>query len=173
MTERSEDSHRMRHRRLTAPLAAALLAALPSVTSAHAELTATDPAAGAALDDPPAEVVLTFDGELDPDGSGFTVTDADGSEVGSGGVDLQVAERNVLRGAVSIDDEGIYVVAWTAVAGDGHPERGSFEFRVGEAAQAPDTALAPPAVPLLPAGAVLLAMAALVALRATRSEGTR
>jgi copper resistance protein C len=134
--DRNQEDRSMRTRRLaTASTAMALLLAFPAMASAHAELVATTPEAGASLDDPPAEVVVTFDGELTP-ASGFTVTDADGHEVGTGELDLDVADRNVLRGEVTITEPGVYTLTWIALAGDEHPEEGSFSF--GYLAEVPD-----------------------------------
>jgi methionine-rich copper-binding protein CopC len=138
-------------------LAIAALLVFPALAAAHAHLESTDPEAGANLDEPPTEVTVTFDDELQPDGSGFTVADADGNEVGDGSLDLDVAERNVLRGEVSITDPGLYTVSWEIVAEDGHPDSGEFTFgyradaeraaadaeRAAAAAAAPDTALRP------------------------------
>lgn len=142
--------------------AAALLAAVPTLALGHAELVSSVPAPGASLTRAPTEVVITFDDELDPDGSELIVTDADGAEVGAGGVDLEVAERNVLRATVSIDANGAYEVSWTAVSRDGHAEVGSyvFEVRSDAGATSPNTALPTPVPPL---GVVLLLTAALVA----------
>ena len=69
---------------LAAFAVAALSAALPAAAAAHAELESSTPAAGANLDTAPTTVTLTFSEELKPDGSSFTVKDADGHEVGSG-----------------------------------------------------------------------------------------
>lgn len=119
----------MRRTRLLAHTAAiALLLATPAVLLAHAPLESSDPEAGANLEEPPGEVVMTFAGELDPDGSGFVVTDADGVEIGAGEVDLDVAERNVIRGEITVDAPGVYTVTWTSVAPDGHAESGEFSF---------------------------------------------
>jgi methionine-rich copper-binding protein CopC len=118
----------LRLSRLAASTIAALaLIAVPTVVAAHADLESSTPEAGADLDTAPTEVVLTFSGELDP-ASTFVVTDADGTTVGEGELDLDVAERNVLSGTVDISEPGVYTVAWTAVSVDGHPEEGSFEF---------------------------------------------
>src|SRR5919106_828269 len=106
------------------------LAALPTAALGHAEFFASEPADGAVVDEPPAEVVITFDGELQSERSEFRVA-GPGGEVGVGAVDLEVAERNVLRGAVAITEPGIYTVKWTAVADDGHEEVGDFSFTVG------------------------------------------
>jgi methionine-rich copper-binding protein CopC len=160
---------------------ALLLLSLAPVARGHAELAESDPAPGSDVDDPPVEVVLTFDGELDP-ASGFVVTDATGAEVGNGTLDLEVAERNALRGPVEISEPGVYTVAWTAVSTDGHPEEGSYRFGylaevTGNAdddheGAAPDTAVrVEPASPLTPIGACLLALA--TAMRARRLVETR
>lgn len=156
--------------RLLAACAAAMVAAaMPALTMAHADLVASEPAADTQLDVPPTEVVLAFDGELDPAASSLVIADADGAEVGSGGVDLGVAERNVLRAEVEIDGDGEYEVTWTATALDGHREEGTFTFRVGATGTAaPDTALPRPS-PALPAGIALVAVALLLPLgRAAR-----
>ena len=130
----------MRRTRLI-PIAAvaAILLAMPAVVAAHAELVSSDPAPGERLEEAPSEVSITFDGELEPE-SGFTVTDADGHEVGAGELDLDIAERNVLRGPVTITDPGVYTVTWTAVSDDGHPEEGSFAFGYDADATGPSSA---------------------------------
>lgn len=149
------------------PLALGAVLVAPGAVAAHAELTSTTPEAGAELDQPPTEVVLIFDDELQPEGSGFTVAGPGGTEVGSGEVDLEVATRNELRGAVEINEPGDYVVAWSAVAADGHAEEGSFTFTVTDPdeppAPNPDTAVpvSPGPSGLLLAGIGLLSAAVL------------
>jgi hypothetical protein len=120
-------------------------------------------------------VSVTFDDELDPDLSTFTVTDADGTEVGSGEVDLTVADRNVLRGDVTITDPGPYTVRYTVAGVDGHVLEGTFSFGYqalemipgltgGE--HEPDTAMPTPRAPVpLLAGIALVAAGGLLASR--------
>jgi hypothetical protein len=139
---------------------------LPAAASAHADLASSDPAAGDVLNQPPTEVVLTFSGELDPAGSAFTVTDEAGAVVGEGEVDLQVADRNVMRGDVTTDASGTFEVSWTALSADGHPEEGTFEFRVGDGS-APNTALPAPA-PTWQLGLLLLMASGGALVRAAR-----
>jgi copper resistance protein C len=151
-------------------LALSVMLLSPAAVLAHVELQSASPADGAELDAPPTEVVLAFDGELDPEGSTFVVTDAGGGEVGSGAVDLEVAERNELRGSVTIEAPGDYTVAWSIVAADGHPDEGSYTFSLTGSGDGedgtPDTALATPrgSSPLMLAGLALL----LIAVRITR-----
>lgn len=173
--------HPTRARRLlVAASLAAALGALPAIAVAHVELVSSDPEAGANLDTAPTEVTLTFDGELDPDGTGFTVHDHHGDEVGSGELDLDVADRNVVHGAVTIAEPGVYTVEWTVLGTDGHEITGSFSFGYatdeeipggetgGHGHENPDTAL--PAAGVVPAtavGLVLLLVAGLLAVRRT------
>jgi methionine-rich copper-binding protein CopC len=153
--------------RRAAIAAAGLILALAAPVAAHEELTGSDPAAGSTLAEAPTEVVLTFSGELAPE-SGFVVVDADGDDVGVGELDLEVAERNILRGSVTITADGTYTVRWTAVAVDEHPEEGSFTFSVGEG-QAPNTALSSPGpAPLAGLALLMLAGVARLALRPWR-----
>jgi hypothetical protein len=153
----SETSDMHHSRRLATIAATALLLILVAPASAHEELVESDPAAGSTLDAPPTEVVLTFSGELTAE-SGFVVVDDGGAEVGAGELDLDVAERNILRGDVAIAGDGTYTVDWTAVSADGHAEEGTFAFGVGADA-APNTAMPPPSVAPL-AGLALMALAA-------------
>jgi copper resistance protein C len=145
--------------------------ATPIATLAHAELASSTPAAGAMLSEPPDEVTLVFDGELVPDRTGFTVTDPTGATVGEGGLDLAVAERNEIAGPVTIADAGVYTVAWTSVAADGHEEAGEFTFTVGsepETGDSPDTALPAPSSEVPALGASFLLAAVAVAMRRAR-----
>ena len=153
-------------------LAAALLA-VPSTVLAHAELVTAEPAADAVLATAPDAVTITFDDELDADGSQLVVIGPGGADAGSGGVDLDVAERNVLTASLSTSADGEYTVEWTAQSADGHQERGGHTFRVGASmgTTAPDTALSR-SMPLAPIGAALVVVAAVVALGRRRATGS-
>jgi methionine-rich copper-binding protein CopC len=150
----------MRLRRVAVPAAVALMLAItPGIAMAHADLVTSSPGRDAVLSSPPDEVALIFDGELRPDGTGLTVTDSDGAVVSDGALDLTVAGRNEVRGAVAIGRPGTYTVAWTAVSADGHRESGTFAFVVGGDARSPDTAARRPDEPLMPAlGLILVAI---------------
>jgi methionine-rich copper-binding protein CopC len=105
-----------------------LLLAVPAIAAAHAPLTASSPKAGENLDTAPTQVVLTFKGELDPDGSSFTVTDADGTTMATGAVDLTVADRNVMTADVAITEPGAYTVSYVSKSIDGAVLEGTFSF---------------------------------------------
>jgi methionine-rich copper-binding protein CopC len=129
-------------RRIAPVLLAGALAALPTLALAHTELASADPADGSTLSDAPEEVVLTFEGEVG-EGSTFAVTGPDGEAAGEGALDLEVADRNVMRGQVEVIAAGVYTVSWSVVGEDEHPVEGEVTFTYqpeGEAAT-PDTAL--------------------------------
>ena len=166
------------NRRALAAIGAALvLSAMPAAAFGHASLISSSPDAGENLNAAPSEVRLTFDGELDPAGSGFTVLDHSGDEVGSGEVDLDVADRNVLVGGVDISEPGVYTVEWTVLGADGHEISGAFSFGYAtdeeipgatddHGHESPDTAMATSSVdPIVVGGIALLALAGLAAVR--------
>ena len=162
---------------LAAVLAGVCLLALPEAALGHVELISSSPAAGANVDTAPSDVTITFDDELDPDLSSFTVTDADGTQVGSGAVDLTVADRNVMNGSVTVSAPGVYTVRYTVAGVDGHELHGTFSFGFqalesipgptgGE--HGPDTALPAPRNPIsipVASGTLLLVGAGCLALR--------
>ena len=127
---------------LPASLALALALGVPATTLAHTELAESSPADGAQLDAPPSEVVLTFEGEVSAE-SAFTVTDATGATVGTGSLDLDVAERNVLRADITATEVGTYTAAYAVVAEDGDTVEGEVTFTVGSPTPSaqPDTAV--------------------------------
>lgn len=148
--------------------------ATPATALGHVELVSSSPAAGEDLDSAPTVVTLTFDDELDPAMSSFTVTDPDHNVVGTGEVDLTIANRNVLTGSVTISDPGVYTVGYVVAGIDGHQIGGAFSFgyNAGEAIpepteeEHPDTAMPRRELPLASAaGALLLALGGLLGTR--------
>ncbi|MFN0027402.1 MAG: copper resistance protein CopC, partial [Acidimicrobiales bacterium] len=106
-----------------------VVAATPA--GAHADLTATEPAAGEVLASSPNEIVLRFSEGVDPIEGGIRLVRDTGEEVGR--FDIQQIEGSVLRVRLeqSLPPAG-YVVAWRAVSADSHPIRGAFVFHVGQ-----------------------------------------
>jgi methionine-rich copper-binding protein CopC len=106
------------------------------VAAAHAGVAESNPADGALLDEPPAQVTLSFTQELDAGKSRVLVFDARGERVdaGDGGVDLNdVDHQTMVVGLSPSLTEGTYTVMWTAVsAEDGDITDGVIEFTVGE-----------------------------------------
>ena len=160
----------MRSTRLTIAVGIALACAIaPTAALGHAELLSSSPAADATLAIPPETVTLVFDGELAPDGTGFSVTGPSGV-VGTGALDLTIAERDEVRGPVRISEPGTYAVTWTAVSVDGHEEAGDFVFSIAAEAATPNTASTASTDSLgSQLGVLLLAAAAGLVLRRVRS----
>jgi len=158
--------------RLVAPaLLAGSLALVPAAAAGHTDLSSSDPADGATLTEPPSEVVLTFEEEIG-EASTFTVSGSSGETVGEGELDLDVADRNVLRGDVTVGDPGEYTVAYSIIGEDGDPIEGEVRFTYapsgssGAGGEAPDTAMEAPRVPTLTLiGVLLLALAGLTVVR--------
>lgn len=154
-------------RRIAPFLLAGSLALLPTLALAHTELASSEPADGSTVSDAPDEVVLTFIGEVNEDAS-FSVLDPDGAEVGSGGLDLEVADRNVLRGQIEVAASGEYTIAWSVTGDDGHAVEGEVTFTYdpeGEAST-PDTALpSGPGSSATLVGALLLVLAVIIPVR--------
>lgn len=148
-------------------LLASGLVLLPSVAHGHTDLASSDPADGSTVADAPDGVVLTFEAEVD-EAAGFTVFDPDGREVGSGGLDLEIADRNILRGDVDVAAAGVYTIAWSVTGDDGHDVTGevTFTYAPAAAASAPDTALpASDGVPARVLGTLLIVLAVAMPLR--------
>jgi methionine-rich copper-binding protein CopC len=153
-------------RRIASFLLAGALVLVPAIALADTGLASSDPADGSTLTEPPTEIVLTFEGEVSEESS-FSVMGPDGA-AGEGALDLDVADRNVLRGQVEVDAAGDYTVSWSIVGEDGHPVEGEVTFTYepeGEAAT-PDTAL-PPSTgsPVALIGLLLLVLAATISAR--------
>ncbi|MGH9210823.1 MAG: copper resistance protein CopC [Acidimicrobiales bacterium] len=100
--------------------------------AAHAELVSTEPSSGQVVDAPPGQVVLHFSEGVDPPGDAIEVFDSAGDQLDVGDVTQGDGGRDVLVALPEIDD-GAYVVTWRVSSADGHPIRGGFTFRVGEA----------------------------------------
>src|SRR4026207_54652 len=89
--------------------------------SAHVELVTSSPGAGANLSTAPTKVSTTVDDELDPDLGSFTVTGPGSATVGSGEVDLTVADRNVMIGSVTTTAPPGSSATHAEAGGDGAP----------------------------------------------------
>ncbi len=150
-------------------VAAGVVLGTPRVANAHAALVSSEPAANAALEASPGRVSILFTERLVPAVSVIEVLDSAGNRVDLG--DTRRDEREPRAMAVSLPSEladGVYTVAWRNLSDvDGHPQRGSFVFFIGEAdfsAQAAEAETPLFASPLEPplrwavlAGAMLLA----------------
>lgn len=129
-------------RRRLAPALSTVLIALIAVfgiaapAAAHDELLGTDPAAGAALDAVPAEIVFTYSAEILPEGAEVQVTDAAGAPLTDG---EPVIDGVTLTQALTGEGSGEISVLWRVVSSDGHPISGELSFTVTPAATPEET----------------------------------
>jgi methionine-rich copper-binding protein CopC len=79
---------------------------------------------------PPAEVVIDFTGDLEPELSTAEVLDVNGARVDKG--DAHTVADNVRRLHVGLKplSPGIYTVRWQATSIDTHRTEGSFTFTI-------------------------------------------
>ena len=120
-------------------LLAALLGLLVGVVpaSAHSRLLSISPADGASVPASPAEVVLTFNEEVNPEFVTVRVTDGEGTVVAGEGA---AAEGAVVTLPVTEPvPAGSYKVTYRVVSADSHPISGATAFTVEGDAQASPT----------------------------------
>jgi hypothetical protein len=124
----------LRYRRIAAlgaalALAAASLLIVAAPASAHDELVSSDPAADATLPGLPAQLTLTFSGDLlgDAGATEVQVTDAAGALLADGS---PVVAANVVTQPLSAGATGAIAVKWRTVSSDGHPISGEYAFTV-------------------------------------------
>jgi len=118
-------------RRAAAPILGAGLAVLvlPGLVLGHAELVTPSPVDKSTVTEPVTVVSGTYSEAMKADGSSLIVKDATGASVAQGTVDPTDDKRMVATPTAALGS-GVYAVAWTAVATDGHVERGKWTFTV-------------------------------------------
>src|SRR5580698_7542865 len=90
------------------------------------------PAVGGAVVAAPTEVALNFSEKLESVFSTVIVRDAVGIRVDKGYVQVDKADRTVMRVSLESLAQGIYIVEWRAWSADTHRTEGAFIFRVGQ-----------------------------------------
>jgi methionine-rich copper-binding protein CopC len=106
-------------------LAALLLS--PGHARAHSELRGSEPAGGARLPSPPAEVVLRFNEAVQL--TAVTLRDAAGREMRMV-LPRDTTPRAVERLGAPPLMPGAWRLEWRAISADGHPVRGTVRFTV-------------------------------------------
>ena len=116
---------------LAALLAAGMLAALAVAgAAAHADLIASEPAAGSTVAGSPGTIRLSFSQPLD---SSSTVELFTGQFQPVTGLTTSVAGSELQAMVGRHLAPATYTVQWTAVSEDGHSSEGSFQFAVAAA----------------------------------------
>ncbi|MBJ7413517.1 MAG: copper homeostasis periplasmic binding protein CopC [Phenylobacterium sp.] len=115
-------------RGLTGVIAGSLLSLTATAAAAHAHLTASSPAADAAVAAPRA-LTLTFSEPLEPKFSGVALTAPGGGEIGLT-VTVSGDRKTLLATPAKPLAPGAYKAKWHAVAKDGHRMEGGYGFTV-------------------------------------------
>lgn len=119
-------------------LTVALLAALAPAAHAHAILTGSEPARGAALERAPDEVTFRFNEPIEASFGALRVYDASGERIDDGRMRRPGGRSDAV--AVGLHDgvgSGRYTATYRVVSADSHPVSGGFVFTVGSGAAAP------------------------------------
>lgn len=115
-------------------LAATALTAAPVPALAHDTLLSSTPQDGAATQEAPQEIELTFSAPPQDVGTQIRVTDAEGADVTQGAPEIQ-GDAAVQDLAESAQEPGEYTVVWRVVSSDGHPIEGTFDYTVDGGAE--------------------------------------
>lgn len=115
-------------------LAVTVVAASPSVASAHAQLDSSSPSPSAVLEDGPSEIRLDFDEAITPVPRSIEIYDQSGNRLILGEATISPDDDTVMS-AVGVPDlpDGVYAVVYRALSADGHVVEGAYTFQVGTA----------------------------------------
>ncbi len=102
---------------------------VPAAASAHAELSGTQPANEATIEEHPDEVTITFTENVRVVFGGIKAFGPDGERVNEGEA---TADGEVVTVPIDTEAVGTYAIAWRVTSADGHPIRGAFVFHVEE-----------------------------------------
>ncbi|MFD7524274.1 copper resistance CopC/CopD family protein [Paenibacillus chitinolyticus] len=107
----------------------------PREAFAHAILTGTDPAPNSTLAQAPEQIKLTFNEPLEEGVYYIRVLDQSGAKVTDNAAVMTKDRTGIVLQLPKLDD-GLYVVSYHVISGDGHPVGGSYPLTIGKAAPA-------------------------------------
>ena len=130
--------------KLTLALAVSTVLAvvMPAPVAAHTGLESSQPSDGQVVDEPVAQISLTFNRPVEPAGDGFTVSEGQGPRYLPDSLSSVDGQVWWLHFDTPLGN-GVYEVWWRVAAEDGHIIEGTFGFTV-DAPQAAPLAEAPP-----------------------------
>lgn len=100
----------------------------PGQALAHGLLVQTAPAADAAVAQPPVEISLNFNENIEARFSGIDLVGPDGAIVATG--EITVDDKNMVAPVLGSLVPGVYQVDWHVLSADGHKVKGSYRFEV-------------------------------------------
>ena len=137
-----------------------LLAGAPAPVSAHADLQQAEPAAGAAVPAPPAELRLRFTEPLDRSATRVEIIDERGTRLTTPEPSIGPPNDRLLTLELGDLTEGVYTVRWWSLSQvDGHRWQGVYRFGVGRTPP-PDSGAPAPLPSVLELAIQWLALAA-------------
>lgn len=125
---------------LGAAAAVVLLLAPAPTASAHAGLESSSPGASSVLDEPPDQILLDFDEEVEPTTAAIQLFDEGGELVDLGAVLADPGDPTIISTSVGDMGDGVFAVVWRVSSIDGHVVDGAFSFQVGTSGSAADGA---------------------------------
>lgn len=124
-------------------LAGALALGWQTPALAHDQLVSSDPKDGAALDEAPGQIVLTYNNPVQASFATVAVTGPGGTNIAEG--KPQVVDNTVTQALKSEAPTGTYEVSWRVVSSDGHPIDGTFTYSIKLVVPTPTPTSASPA----------------------------
>jgi copper resistance protein C len=101
---------------------------LPGQALAHGLLIQTVPAAEAVVAEPPVEISLSFNEQIEARFSGIDLLGPDGAAIAIG--EIAVIDKNMVAPVLDSLLPGVYQVDWHVLSADGHKVAGSYKFEV-------------------------------------------
>jgi methionine-rich copper-binding protein CopC len=112
--------------------ACAVLVLSGATAFAHPRLVRATPAVDGTVRTAPSDVTLRFNEKLEPAFSAVVIRDSAGKQVDKGDVQLDKADRRIMRVSLPPLAPGVYKVEWRVVSTDTHKVEGDFTFRIGQ-----------------------------------------
>jgi copper transport protein len=104
----------------------------PSSSEAHAYIIQSSPAENEVLNKGPANVKITFNEAIQPVFHSLKVVDEKGKRVDKEDGHVEKDHPSILTATLKKNlPEGIYMIRWKVISGDGHPVEGTIPFRIG------------------------------------------
>lgn len=124
-------------------LAGALALGWQAPALAHDRLVSSNPKDGAALDEAPGQIELTYNNPVQASFATVAVTGPGGTNIAEG--KPQVVDNKVTQALKSEAPTGTYEVSWRVVSSDGHPIDGTFTYSIKLVVPTPTPTSASPA----------------------------
>ncbi|WP_162274312.1 copper resistance CopC/CopD family protein [Paenibacillus crassostreae] len=105
----------------------------PSFSYAHAYLQQSSPSANDIISQSPSKITLQFNESVQPSFHSILVTNSSGERVELDDSYIPDDQLNRLESNLKPNlPDGLYVIQWNVISGDGHPIEGDIPFQVGE-----------------------------------------